>query len=130
MAISIFLARIIGVALIIIYGSVLLNRVYFYRTWQDVLNQPLILFISGFLALILGLLITQVHNIWVFDWRLIITLIGWLLLFQGIMRILFPETVLRLARKMFEKKQFKFVTVISGILFLLGIFLTYVGYTY
>ena len=47
---------------------------------------------SGFLMLLLGALIVAGHSVWVWNWQLIITLIGWILLVKGAMRIFSPST--------------------------------------
>ena len=46
---------------------------------------------SGYLALILGLVTVILHNVWVADWRIVITIFGWISLIKGIVRIGFPE---------------------------------------
>jgi hypothetical protein len=125
---SILLARLFGITMIVVYSSLLINRTFFKRIWQELPQQPLLLFLSGFIALILGLLVIQVHNVWTADWKGIITLLGWAMIFQGIMRILFPETVLSLAKKMFESKYLAFIDIIAALLLIVGLYLTYIGY--
>jgi hypothetical protein len=48
--------------------------------------------LSGFIALIIGLISVLLHNIWVNDWRVIVTIFGWLSLIKGIVRIGYPES--------------------------------------
>ena len=36
------------------------------------------IFITGVLALIAGLAIVNAHNLWVPDWRVVVTVLGWL----------------------------------------------------
>lgn len=47
--------------------------------------------LSGYIALLLGLATVILHNVWVADWRVVITLFGWLSLAKGIVRLGFPE---------------------------------------
>jgi len=49
-------------------------------------------FMFGFYELILGLLIVTSYNVWEVSYRLIITLIGWGAIVEGIMLIAFPKT--------------------------------------
>lgn len=53
----------------------------------------------------MGLVTVILHNFWVGDWRLIITILGWSSLIKGIMKIGFPEYINKQAQK-FKKKQF------------------------
>ena len=44
----------------------------------------------GVLALLAGLAIVNAHNLWVSDWRVIITVVGWLAIIRGVLSLLFP----------------------------------------
>jgi len=46
---------------------------------------------SGYIALVIGLATVILHNVWVADWRVAITIFGWISLIKGIVRIGFPE---------------------------------------
>lgn len=124
---SYLLARILGIAIIVIYSGVLINKDKYLTFWKTLSEQPVTFFITGFLALVLGLILTQIHNVWTFDWRVLITLLGWLMLISGVLRIVFPQVVLNFANKLMGKGE-KTVTVAASIMLLLGVFLTYVGY--
>jgi len=50
---------------------------------------------SGYIALVIGLVTIILHNVWVADWRVVITIFGWASLIKGIVRIGFPEAVQR-----------------------------------
>lgn len=128
MDISVLLARVIGITFIVMYAGLLLNFKLYRRFVTSITEHPVILFLSGFISLVLGLLIIQVHNIWVFDWQGIITFLGWLLVFGGICRILFPQFVLKMSKKLFESVP-EFLQFLSAILCLLGLYLVYVGFT-
>ena len=126
MEMSYFLAKLIGLVSIIVYGGVLLNRNYYKQVWQELPRQPLLLFVLGIIPLILGLLILLVHNVWTLDWRVLITLIGLIMTLSGIMRLVFPETVLKMAPHVLESKNAIFIS--SIIMFLIGIYLTLIGF--
>jgi len=46
--------------------------------------------LSGYLALTLGVATVILHNVWVADWRVVITIFGWLSVLKGVVRIGFP----------------------------------------
>jgi hypothetical protein len=80
---SIFLAKLIGPILLVVAVGVLMNRKLMGALAQEVLGNHALLFLLGFLDFASGLAIVLVHNLWVADWRIIITLLGWLLLVRG-----------------------------------------------
>lgn len=121
------LARIFGIILIVLYSGVLLNQQLYKDIWEDVLKRPIILIFSGFINLLLGLLVVQSHSIWTFDWRGLVTLLGWLLIVSGVLRLLFPEHVLRFSRQLMER--YPMFLRYSAIVFLLiGVYLTIMGF--
>ena len=73
--------------------------------------------ISGYLALILGLVTVILHNIWVPDWRVAVTIFGWISLIKGIMRIGFPEIPQKLV------PTFKNKPILTQILLVIAVFL-------
>ncbi|EFB40599.1 MULTISPECIES: hypothetical protein [Parachlamydia] len=127
MDISHFLARLLGVMLVVIYGSYFFNRAFYRRLWQDVLDHPAIIILSGFITLLCGLLVVLSHDIWIPDWRGLITFLGWLMVFAGIARLVFPAQVAQFGQNLI-KKDGSFLDIISGIMFLIGLYLLYVSF--
>lgn len=88
-------------------------------------DAPLIL-ISGVLAMTAGLAIVNTHNLWVPDWPLIVTLLGWALLIGGAVRIVAPGFVPKAGQAFLDKPT---TTRIAGVVWaLLGAFLTFKAY--
>jgi len=46
-------------------------------------------------ALAIGIAVVLAHNVWVANWRVIITVFGWLAMLGGIFRIVYPQLVQR-----------------------------------
>jgi len=93
MEVSIFLGRALGIYLLIISLSMLFNHRVFFKTFQQWIEQPATITLTAFISIVLGILMVLVHNVWVLDWRLVITLISWLILIKGIVRLNFPSAV-------------------------------------
>lgn len=131
MEISLFLAKILGLCLVIICLGVLINRNFFFDTWRDFAKHPILIMIimlSGIFDLILGLLVLLFHNVWAWDWRVLITLLGWIFTVRGCVRILFPQFVMENAARVLNSR-FKIVLNVGIVLFLfIGLFLTYKGF--
>ena len=121
---SIFLAKVLGLYLLIVPAAVLLKRKQFAEFAKEFSDNLAIVFLSGLIALILGLLMVVSHNVWTADWRAVITFIGWLTLAKGVVRILFPEKLATLAIDPSSAKWTLALIVLLG----LGICLTFVGF--
>ena len=88
-----FLAQLIG-PLLLVMGVGMAANADSYRTMaQEFLASRALIYIAGLLAFVPGLAIVLVHNVWAFDWRLIITLLGWLAVIGGIFRLVAPAQV-------------------------------------
>lgn len=125
---SIILSKIMGLYLIIVGLAMLLNRNYYQTTFLSLIqNNPLYL-ISGLMALIFGLIMIVFHNIWKLEWTLIITLLAWLTLIKGFIRVILPEHLHTWQQKMIQNKVF--YSIITIVMILLGICLTYFGFFY
>jgi hypothetical protein len=90
---SIFLARLMGPVLLAIGLGVLLNTSVFRVMAGQFLHSYALIFVSGLLTLTAGLAIVLTHNVWVGDWRVIITVLGWLGVIGGLFRIIVPQEV-------------------------------------
>lgn len=128
MVLSIFLAKTIGLYLIIISAAFIINANELKPMMLDMLKSPSLLLFSSILALVLGILIVVSHNIWVMDWRVIITLLGWLTLLKGVIRLFYPEFVMKKATKCVENKAS--YNIMMLIILLIGLTLLYFGYVH
>lgn len=87
MELSIWLARMFGLYFVIIAVSMLLFPKHFKQLYLSLSSHEGIIIISGLLTLILGIVLVTVHNFWQMNWMLSITLIAWLLLIKGLVRL-------------------------------------------
>ncbi len=86
MELSLTIAGIIGPILIILAISEYLN----FKIWKDV--HPTVVYLNGLLLLTLGIIVVRIHNLWILNWELTITIVGWLLILSGSIRMFFPKT--------------------------------------
>ncbi len=118
MEISIFLAKFWGWYLIIYFFLLLIYPKRIKQLFEYTKDEKFIIIIS-FLAIILGLLNIIAHNIWVTDWRIVITLFGWFSLLKGITLFAFPNFTI----KMITNINFKRFHFLIFLLFVFGIVL-------
>jgi hypothetical protein len=123
---SIFLAQLIGPGFLVIGLGMFLNRDGYRAMAQEFLKSRPLIYLAGLLAIVPGLAIVLVHNVWAADWRVIITIFGWLGTIGGAFRILFPERVSQIGNRVLAGTNFM---LIPGIVILaLGAILSFYGY--
>jgi hypothetical protein len=95
MSTSVFLARLIGPVMVVIGVAFLTDRAGFRAMLEEMLASRPLIFVAGVAPLAIGLSIVLSHNVWTADWRIVLTLFGWLAILVGAYRILFPAVVAR-----------------------------------
>ena len=95
--VSIFLARFWG-SLFIILGLSTIAAKFLGRVIKYTENKAITVS-TGYITFLMGLATVVLHNVWVADWRIAITILGWTTLFKGIEKIAFPERVNKAAKK-------------------------------
>lgn len=123
MEVTLFLAKFWGWYLIIFFVILSFNPQRIKQIFND-LNDEKFLITTSFLAIIVGLLNILFHNIWEPNYKLIITLIGWMALFIGLSLFIFPKRTVSWLNFI----NIKFVQVLYTLLFLLGVFLLNTAY--
>jgi hypothetical protein len=120
---SIFLAKFWGWYLIIFFLILSFNPKRIKQIFTDLKDEKFLI-ISSFMAIILGLLNILFHNIWEANWKLIITLIGWVSLCIGLSLFILPKRTIAVL----EFINIKLVQVIYTLLFFSGLFLLNIVY--
>jgi hypothetical protein len=120
------IAGLAGPLLIAVSAALLINR----RTVADLvtgtLNGPEFIFFSGIFTLLAGLAIVRTHNIWSAEWTVLITILGWMCVIGGVIRIIWPERVTQLRNSVMQSENA--ITAWALVALLLGAFLTAKGY--
>lgn len=125
MNVSIFFAKALGLYLTIASLAIMINVQDSRLAITEMFNQRAVLFLTAIVTLILGIIMILFHNIWVADWRVIITVLCWLTFIKGIVRIYAPNIV-RQWRGVFQSK-ISFL-IIGFISLALGLYLLYMGF--
>lgn len=126
MGISIFLAKVLGLYLVIASIWMLVRYRNFESVVREMETNPVYVMTTGFMALIFGTLIIMSHNIWAAHWMVLITILGWLVLIKGLIRLFVPEVSKRIIAGWFRHR---YVVIITAIITLLvGLFLLYHGF--
>jgi hypothetical protein len=121
-----FLAKLIGPVCIAAGLGMLFNGAIYRAMFERALHDYMLIYLSGVIALTIGLAIVILHNEWKWRWPLLITVFGWLALIGGVVRIIAPQAVETLGLTVLSHPDF---FIIDGVIaVLLGVLLSYFGY--
>ncbi len=91
MTTSQYIAGLIGPVFCAIAAFMVIRRDAFADFARAAVSDRPLIFLAGILLLVAGLAIVHAHNLWVGDWRVIVTLLGWLAILGGLVRMFAPE---------------------------------------
>ena len=127
MATSKTLSALIGPTLIIVAASMLLNINSLPALMEQASRDAALILLSGIITFVAGLAIIRVHNIWKGEWFVAVTILGWLLLLGGLIRVLLPFRFAALAAELAPNTRFMVGEAI--VLLALGAFFSFKGYS-
>lgn len=94
------IARLIGPLFLIMGLGMVVETNTVRALSAEFLSNLSLIYLAGILTLVAGLAIVNNHNLWVSDWRVIITILGWLSVIGGVIRVLLPSQVQALGANM------------------------------
>lgn len=127
MELSILIARITAVIYLSAAAGALINRDQYRRVAVDMFKNAALTYLMGFTAAIVGMIIVNYHNIWVGNWTVLITILGWLALIKGVLIIAVPKLVERFSRMIFSGRLLQWFPYIAA---LLGFLFGYLGFVH
>ena len=117
MDITIFFARLWG-SFFIIFGALFIITKQLGKTIEMTDDKAFVIS-TGYITLIMGLVTVIFHNVWVYSWEVVITILGWSTLIKGISKVGWPEQIHKQAQR-FKKKQWLsaiFIIILGAWLF-------------
>lgn len=125
MSTAIMIAQILGPIYLVISLAIWMNGAHYKKVFEGFLKNEAVMYLGGLIGLVVGILIVQAHNVWVWNWTVVVTLIGWVAIAKGVHLIVFPEKV-----EMWKKFMLKGngVMIAKWSTLVLGGFLTWMGY--
>jgi hypothetical protein len=125
---TIFLARLIGLLVVCVGASILVQRAVFVKVLKDLTEDRTALFMLGIALLLAGLSIVLTHNVWnEGPLAVVVTLIGWITVLRGLASMFVPgQGLARTARWMkFEEFSWAYGILVVAI----GAYLMWGGFT-
>ena len=123
---SYFLAKLIGPFCLIVGIGVLATGAHYRALAEEFLNSRALIFLSGLITLPAGLAIVLTHNVWVAHWPVIITILGWLLVIGGTVRIVVPQYAMAKGRAIIARPSM--MAISAAIWLAIGAILSFFGY--
>eukprot|EP01047_Picozoa_sp_COSAG01_P013859 COSAG01_NODE_662_length_14431_cov_31.385775_6_plen_126_part_00 len=118
---SILLAKFLGILMTILGLGICMNHHHIKDMFSVMLHHKSFSISSILMPLVLGSLIVTLHNIWIDGWTLLITLVGYLFLFIGMMRAIMPDFWMSFFKKLkihIPSPVFGLLVLIVGLVFM------------
>ena len=122
MELSILIAKIISVIYISTGIAVLIGTINFNDIVKDFEKSPALIFVSGCVGIIAGIILIKYHNIWVKNWTVLITIISWFMLIGGAIVVIIPKS-LSCYKDIFKRSRLWGICMI-----IFGMFIAYFGF--
>lgn len=120
---TIILAKIFGLYFLAIGLAFIANPDRLKSMYQQIKSDENFLLLGGMLALLIGAVVVSTHNVWIFGWPVIITLLGWWSLIKGFALIIYPDFI-----KVFsfiQNRSDMFYRIMGPVYAAFGLFLLY-----
>jgi hypothetical protein len=102
-------------------------QIFWLALAEQISRDPGLIFVSGILLFVAGLAIVRAHNIWTGGWPVLVTVLGWLTVLGGLLRMLFPTQLAAMVARVDQSSGR--IIVGAGILLVLGPFSHSKGYS-
>jgi len=126
MMVTMILAKFFGLYYLAVGFSFFYNPKHLSKLYQSIKKEPSMQFLGGILALFVGAFVVSIHNIWIPNWPVILTIIGWMSLIKGFGFLALPNFIDNFSFMM--KRSDGFYRSVGLIVFLLGVFLLFKGW--
>jgi hypothetical protein len=123
---SVFLAKLIGPVFLAVGIGLIVNAATYKKLATEFLDSTALIYLSGLISMTAGVALILTHNVWVLEWRVLITVLGWLLAIGGAVRIVVPQGTQKIGRRFLKHPQF---AIIAAVVWLaVGLVLCFFGY--
>jgi hypothetical protein len=119
-------ARLAGPTLMAIGLGVLLNRTLYTDAIVEAVKSTTLIFLSGVACLLVGVAILNAYRAWTADWRVLVTIVGWLFVIAGVVRIVLPSFAAGMATTVYVGTVA--LPIAGAVALVIGAILSFMGY--
>ena len=120
------IARLIGPLFAAVGVGMIVNATFYATAVGEGAHSPVLIAISGIATLLAGIAILNAHHAWTYDWRVIVTIIGWLFAIAGLLRLILPKFVETAAPAVYSGPAAEMVA--GAVILVVGAVLSFEGY--
>lgn len=120
------IAALLGPTLVATATMMLVNLDSMPTLIEELSKSPMLVVLAGYAAFVPGLAIVYFHNRWT-GWPALITVVGWLSLVVGLLRMVFPMQIAGTASR-FSPAMTGVLPMIALVFLLIGGFLSFKAY--
>jgi hypothetical protein len=120
---TMFLSQLLGVFTLILGVSMLLKQKMLMNIYEDFFKDRALVYFAGMVEVVAGVLLVLKHNIWDGNVALVVTLLGWFLLLEGLTYMFASHGMLKGISKWLGQKNVFYVVSIG--ITLIGVYLIY-----
>jgi uncharacterized membrane protein len=123
---SAFLAKLMGPLFLAVGIGLIVNAATYRKLAAEFLDSTALVYLSGVLTMTAGVALVLTHNVWALDWRVLITVLGWLLAIGGAVRIVIPQGTQKVGRRFLKHPHA--TTIAAAVWLVVGLVLCFFGY--
>lgn len=118
--------QVFSIAYIAVGIGMLMNSDVYKKMFGDFIEKTSALYFGGIMALVVGYFIVAFHNIWIKDFSVIITIIGWIALTKGLLILVWPKLMIAITKAMTQNE--KTLKVEALIVIIIGLAFSFLGF--
>jgi uncharacterized protein YjeT (DUF2065 family) len=84
------------------------NKRNFNAVMNDLTKNRGLSWITGFMTFIMGAVVIALYNTWTWDWRVIVTLLGWVTVIKGAVIMVFPRSMAQIYERVMSDRMLMF----------------------
>ena len=126
MATSKTIVALLGPTLIASAASIFLNLDAWPGMVDQAFHNPALVFMSGYPLFVAGLAIVYFHNWWKGGWPVVVTVLGWVAVLGGLLRILFLTRLAEIATRAVQTASV--MPIAAFLILVIGAFLSFKAY--
>lgn len=120
-----FLSQMMAFVFVILAISLWTNNKFYIEMFKQIEKDKVGLFFASIIEMVLGLAIVLQHNLWSTLPEIVVTLIGWGAILEGIAALFWTKKYKKMALRVFSQKGIPYFT---GLLGIIGLYLAWVGF--
>lgn len=109
------LAQLFGLFLLIMAVVLISRRDYYRRVYENTSEDNPIIVLTSIIGLLVGMLLIQSHGVFVLQYRVVVTILCWLVFVNSLLWLMMPEKMLAFSKKVIHGKGY--YIVVGGIAF-------------